>query len=112
MRNKLSKYSVVCFFFIGCFGMLADTPGQPGSGTTPPPHECCEGILPEGYDGSENPDPVLFPELAAKVAEYKACELDPEAYCTIPIDNSIYIYISIVAGVALASFVIARRMKT
>ncbi|KDN55137.1 hypothetical protein FEM21_17280 [Flavobacterium seoulense] len=37
--------------------------------------------------------------------------LDPVAYCTIPINNSRYIYISMVVGVAIASFVIVKAVE-
>lgn len=95
MRKVLCKYSCVFFFFIGSFVVFADGPPP----VVPPSHECCEDFAP----------PLGQEDQASQ--EYLDCIANPTAYCTIPIDNSVYIYISIVAGVALASFVIARKIK-
>lgn len=87
------------------FVVLAN-PSPPGitDDDVPPVHNCCEDFAP--------PDGQPFPEGSPEEEKYEGCKANPAAYCTIPINNSRYIYISIVAGVALASFVIARRMKT
>lgn len=107
MKKILNKYCCVFFFLFGSFIMLS----QPGPGG-PPDHECCELIYKE-LIGSEDPNSPTNPLYIA----YNECErmetANPGSYCNpiVPIDNSLYIYISIVAGVALASFVIARKIK-
>lgn len=89
----MRKIFIKCVFLIVCmvmgFGVFAQKiPPPPG-------FECCLQ-----FEGTPQYDECL--------------NSDPDVYCNgaVPIDNSLYIYISIVAGVALASFVIARRMKT
>lgn len=105
MTKILIKYSFVFFFLVGGGVVLADTPStlpspvsNPNSGYVPPPGlACCDEL----YNNTGD------------IEAYEECKNSPNpaAYCPLPVDNSIYIYISIVAGVTLASFVIARRMK-
>ncbi|MFA9195409.1 hypothetical protein AAGV33_13425 [Flavobacterium sp. FBOR7N2.3] len=108
MRRILNKYVfLISCLFVG-FVVLADTPSPPGypGGVPPSPSDgCCREF--EGEDENGNPSQQWLDCIAAETEE-------PGSYCadTVPVDNSIYIYISMVAGVALASFVIARRIKT
>lgn len=110
MRNKLSKYSVVCFFFIGSFFVFADGP------PIGPVHECCELIYKELDPDNPDPNDPNDPNNPL-YQEYIKCQAMESAnagsYCNpiVPIDNSRYVYISMVAGVALASFVIARAVE-
>ena len=90
-----------CSFFIICLvvssrGVSQQTPPV----GLPPGHECCEDLAPASG------------QLSDASPEYLACIEDPTDYCTVPIDNSLYIYISMVAAVAIASFVLVRRIKT
>lgn len=95
----MRKIFIKCVFLIVCmvmgFGVFAQKIPPPGL-------TCCDLLYQETND----------------LDAYNECvdpaNPNPNAYCenVLPIDNSLYIYISIVAGVALASFVIARRMKT
>ncbi len=96
MRKILGKYSCVFFFFVGSFVMLAETP--------PPGLECC--VV---YENDNDPGPS--PEYLACVA---AEEADPGSYCNpaLPIDNSVYIYVSMAVGLALASFVMIKKIKS
>jgi len=71
--------------------------GYPGGVPPPDGQDCCRDF--------EGDDPDNPPQA------WRDCMADPVAYCTIPIDNSRYVYISMVAGVALASFVIARAVE-
>ena len=88
------------------FVVLAN-PSPPGitDDDVPPVHNCCDDIVAGIVIDPDNPadDAIRL--------EYEKCLGNPAAYCTIPIDNSRYVYISIVAGVALASFVIARAVE-
>lgn len=68
---------------------------------SPPGFECCDAA----FNATGDMDAYEKCKEAVKNDPY---------YCdpVIPIDKSRYIYISMVAAVALASFIIARRMKT
>ena len=109
MRRVLNKYVfLVTCLFVGLV-VFAQTQPQPPYGYpdgVPPPSglTCCGPLEAE-------PGEPGYSEYQDCITYYTA---NPNAPCqtTIPIDNSIYIYISMVAAVALASFVIARRMKT
>lgn len=99
MREMLNKY-----IFIACFLLSLEvvSQGNPPPGLpvdAPPGYECCEDLAPAS--GLE----------ADASQEYKDCMANPAAYCTVPIDNSIYIYALMATGFALASFVIIRKIK-
>lgn len=87
---------MACFF--AGFGALADPPSGPGLPVdTPPGQDCCRDLEPEF---GEEPS-----------YEYLACIDNPAGYCTVPIDNSIYLYALMGTGFVLASFVIIRKIK-
>lgn len=86
--------------------MLVNAQPPPVGNVKPPPPvglTCCEPLEAE-------PDTPGHQEYQECIDYYTA---NPTAPCqtTIPIDNSRYIYITMIAGVALASFVIVKAVE-
>lgn len=102
--RKINKYIILIIHLFINFGVVAQ-------GGPPPDNSCCESIYKE-LIGSEDPNSPTNPLFI----EYNKCKQMEAAsagsYCNpiLPIDNSIYIYMSMLAAVGLASFVIIRKI--
>lgn len=94
----LNKYFFLIIYLLISIEGGAQPPSPVGLPVEPPPGlECCVDLEPEF---GEEPS-----------AEYLDCQENPAAYCTVPIANSISIYVLMATGFALASFVVIRKIK-
>ena len=102
MRKILNKYSCVIFFFIVSFVVFVNAQPEPD------PNGCCDDLGPINGEPQDSEAAAAYNKCLAEVAA------NPNSDCadSLPIDNSLYILMGTVSAVAIASFVIARRIKT